>query len=147
MSHSVEHTAHFHMARRIAREIAPGFRVLSTPQLSEGQVVLDLRHRTIEIPEGISPLEAVGAILFQVGHVRLRGRPDLQEHFGNADIKDEEVLVGLLSRQGAKADLLAANWAQGVFSSNWNIDSKAAAAIIAKYVWLEDEWREYYAAK
>lgn len=145
MSHSIEQGVHFHLARRFVKLIAPEFRALASPDLEQDACILDLTQRTIEVSESASELHAVGAILFQLGHLRLRERLELSEHFGRIPPGlTERQLLGRLAKQGAIADELAVDWALSVFSANWPVSEEDARAIVSRYAWDRKTWRRYY---
>jgi len=144
---SIEQSGTFHLARRIAKTVAPEFRIFATDQLKPGEIVLDLRRKTIEICETCDEMQAVAGVLFQLGHVRLMGRDgtDLEAHFGKiSPTADETFLVKDIIKQGIIADKLASEWATSVLSNTWNMDVSAAASLIDEYVWTEADWRSYY---
>lgn len=144
MSHSIEQGHHFHLARRFVKLIAPEFRVFATDQLETDQCVLDLKAKTIEVSEDSSELQAVAGILFQLGHIRLRERKELSEHFGHIKDIGEARLVSRLVKQGVVADKLASDWAYNVFISNWSVDEKVAKSMVSRYVWKDTDWQSYY---
>ncbi len=144
MPSSIEQSAPFNMARRLVRLVAPDFRVFATEELQQGEVILDLRKKTIEVAEGTPDLEAVAHILFQAGHLRLRSRRDLAEHFGKIQDTPETTLISALSQQGTKADRLAYRWAFRVLCGYWNVSPDHARRLISPYVWGNSEWEEYY---
>lgn len=142
---SLEHNNQFHFVKRLVKIIAPEYRVFSSENIEHDQCALDVKLKTIEIGEGTDIFKAVGAILFQAGHLRLRWDVRFKEHFGILEnAKDETTLISKLSAQGALADKLALEWASTVFSSNWNITSLKAREFIHPYVWSEDEWTQFY---
>jgi hypothetical protein len=147
MTYSIEQNSQFHLARRMAKVVAPQFRVFSTEQLKPGECVLDLKRRTIEIGEGTAENQAIGAVLFQIGHLRLRNDPELQVHAGNfegfAD-QDYKKALQLAIQQGKLADEKAAKWAIERMVSNWNVEAPEAHAIVNSYVWSDSEWVNYY---
>lgn len=145
--HSVEQNSEFHLVRRMRDEIAPDFRLFATSALQPGECVLDLKAKTIEIGEGTHPIEAVGGVLFQLGHIRLMKRKEFQEHFGNfpKDIS-EEVLVRRIVTQGIKADKYAYLWAFKILYLNWDVDLLMSKKIVSQYMWSEEQWKEYYKA-
>jgi len=145
MAQSLEHFEQFHFVKRLVKIIQPQFRVFSTSNIEHNQCVLDLRLKTIEIGEGTDILTAVGAILFQAGHLRLRKDKRFKEHFGSMDgVKDEALLISKLSAQGYLADKLALEWAISVMSSNWNLHPSKTRPIIQVLVWSESDWNNYY---
>jgi hypothetical protein len=147
MPQSLEHSKHFHLARRIARIVAPDFRVFTTEAIKEKEYVLDLKSKTIEIGEKTRDFEAVGAILFCVGQLRIKKSGQYPEHFGNLSLissQDEALIIGILSAQGEKVDRLASAWALEVFVSNWNVSVERAASIFESLTWNASEWDEFY---
>lgn len=145
MSHSIEHSNNFHLARRIAKVIAPEFRVFATENLEPGQAVLDLKYKTVEVGESKNEISTVAAILFQVGHLRLKDVPELAEHAGNiTNCSGDKRLINKLSKQGATADELAAEWAIEVLCGVYAVEAKSARDLISSYTWDEDEWKSYY---
>jgi hypothetical protein len=147
MAYSIEHSNNFHLARRIAKVIAPDYRVFATEDLSPGHSVLDLQKKTIEVAESKSELQTVSMILFQLGHIRLKGHSEFAEHFGNfGDFGNlnKKRLVAKLIKQGAKVDLLAADWAFEVLRGVFAVDSKLAKELIYSQVWDEEEWKDYF---
>ena len=147
MSHSIEMGSHFHKARRLAKIVAPDFRIFATENLDPGQCVLDLRAKTIEIGERTRELQAAAAILFQAGHLRLRTEEGFDEHFGKITIVSEKRLIKRLREQGQEADMRASDWAIEALSSNWNIDKVQAKSLIDPYVWDDTEWGSYYSGE
>jgi hypothetical protein len=145
---SLEHNTAFHFVKRLVKIVAPEYRVFSSEALERNQCVLDLRLKTIEIGEGTEVLTAVGAILFQAGHLRLRKDSRFKEHFGNIDhLKDEAITIQKLARQGYMADKSSLNWAITVMSSNWNLHPSKSRTIIQQFTWTEKEWSDYYLKK
>jgi len=146
MAYSVEHSSNFHTARRIVKIVAPDFRVFATEDLSPGHSVLDLKKKTIEVPDFQNEIHTVALILFQAGHLRLRNldHAGFKEHFGEIlDIGDARLLARL-ARQGAGADRFAADWAIDVLKNAFSIEESEAEALIEPQVWDESKWREYY---
>ena len=146
MAYSVEHSSNFHTARRIVKIVAPDFRVFATEDLSPGQSVLDLKKKTIEVPDFQNENQTVALILFQSGHLRLKDvdYAGFKEHFGEIlDIGDARLLARL-ARQGAGADRFAADWAISVLKNAFSIEEPEAEALIEPQVWDESKWREYY---
>ena len=141
---SLELTGPFHTARRIAKMVAPDFRVFATSALSEGEVVLDLKSKTIEISEHTEQQKAIAAVLFQLGHIRLRSHSDLSEHFGNVLDINEKRLINKLVRQGLQADGLAAKWASDILCLIFDTTPEQANALVDQFVWTEEEWKSYY---
>jgi len=144
MSHSIEMGQDFHLARRLTKAIAPDFRVFATESLEEGQCVLDLTKKTIEVGEGTNSLQAAAAILLQAGHLRLRDRTELSEHFGHIDQSiGEKRILKRLAEQGALADKLASGWAIEALTSFWSMEPSKAEALLSAYVWNDTEWKSY----
>lgn len=144
---SLEHSPKFHLARRIAKIVAPEFRVFATEQLEKNTAVLDLDRKTIEVSERSWEFEAVGGILFQLGHIRQLGDRKLSEHFGKFKTHDEKKLIKRLIRQGLAADKAAAEWAIEILIANWSIMPERAHAVIESYIWSTDDWQSYYENK
>jgi hypothetical protein len=147
MPRSIEHTNSFHLARRIAKLVAPDFRVFATPDIKAKDVVLDIQRKTIEVGEGATPFDAAGAILFSAGHVLLYKDGRYPTHFGRVSevsVSSDSALISILSRQGAAADRAAATWALGIFVSNWNVSIERATSILEAYAWDVKDWENYY---
>lgn len=144
MPRSTELTTHFQYARRLARLVAPGYRVFSTDQLRRNECVLDVRRRTIEVGEGTRDFDAVGAVLFQLGHIRLSREKEFADHFGKLTSTDEVDLLERLCKQGTKADKKASKWALEVMLGNFAVTQERAKSIIESYIWEQEMWREYY---
>jgi len=147
MSKSLEHSPKFHMVRRIAKVIAPDFRILARSDFHRQQSCLDLHEKTIEVSETASEFEMVGYVLFHLGHLRLMGQKKFESHFGSIQDQDEKALVAKLSKQGTDADHKAYQWAIDVFMGNFNVSPERAHAIISGQIWNESEWTEYYLAQ
>lgn len=143
MAYSVEHSNNFHMARRIAKVIAPDFRVFATEELPSGHAVLDLQKKTIEVPESQNDIETVALIVFQLGHLRLSQHEEFAEHFGNIEDIGAKRLISRLAKQGAKADQMAASWAVEVLQGVFAVRQSEAESLIFAQVWDEGEWRDY----
>ena len=144
MPKSIEHSPKFHMVRRIATVIAPDFRILARQELSNKDTVLDMNLKTIEVSEKATEFEMVGAVLFQLGHLRLRSNKKYAEHFGNLVLGDCETLIVRLVGLGVKADGEAFIWAKNIFINNFNVDDLRAEAILRNHCWNKEEWLEYY---
>lgn len=145
MSYSLEHNTQFHFVKRLVKIIAPEYRVFSSEALEHNHCVLDVRLKTIEIGEGTDIQTAVGAILFQAGHLRLRKDKRFKEHFGSVDsVKDEAVLIQKLVKQGALLDRLAAEWAISIYTANWNLLPAKSRSLIQPFIWSELDWSNYY---
>lgn len=145
MSHSIEHSNNFHLARRIAKIIAPDFRVFATENLEPGQAVLDLKRKTVEVGESKDELISVAAILFQVGHLRLKDILEFAEHNGNiSTIAGDKRLINKMSKQGVAADQLASEWASQILANVYAVDPYKAQDLVSSYSWSEDEWKTYY---
>lgn len=144
MPRSTELTTHFQYARRLARLVAPGYRVFSTDQLKRNECVLDVRRRTIEVGEGTRDFDAVGAVLFLLGHIRLLSEKEFSDHFGKFADKNEVTLLQRLTNQGTRADKKASKWALEVMLGNFAVTEERAKSIIESYIWDQEMWREYY---
>lgn len=144
MTYSVEHSNNFHMARRIVKIIAPDFRVFATEDLQEGHAVLDLTKKTIEVPESRDEISTVALILFQLGHLRLKGLEEFDEHLGNIKDIGEKRLIAKLSKQAAKADKLSAEWAVQVLKGVFDVAPNQALSLVEDQIWDEDEWKSYF---
>jgi hypothetical protein len=132
------------MVRRIAKVIAPEFRVLARSDFDRTQSCLDLKEKTIEVGESSTEFDMVGAVLFQLGHLRLLSNPEYKDHFGKFSTERETVLLKKLSEQGSQADKIAADWAFEIFMANFNVEPERAKAIVYGHVWSEHQWNEYY---
>ena len=144
MAYSVEHSNNFHMARRIVKIIAPDFRVFATEDLQEGHAVLDLTKKTIEVPDSRDEIKTVALILFQLGHLRLKGVEEFNEHLGNINDIGEKRLISKLSKQAAKADKISAAWAVQVLKGVFDVAPNKAKILIEEQIWDEEEWRAYF---
>lgn len=144
---SIEYTNSFQLVKRIAKVVAPEFRVFATSQLQPEEFAVDLKRRTIEVGEGTGEQKAITSILFQLGHVILSTQPDFKEHSGqiSPDI-NEARLINKLVREGHEADQFASNWASSVLVSTFGIDLVEARKMTDNLVWSEDEWRSYYSS-
>jgi hypothetical protein len=91
--YSIEHTLTFNTAKRILRFISPDFRVIARDDLKPGSSNLDLRFKTLEVPEG-DPLTAAGIIVFYAGILSFRRDPRFKSVFGSIpkNAKDEDVI-------------------------------------------------------
>lgn len=145
MSKSIEHSTKFHMARRISKTVAPEFRILARSDFSRQESCLDLEEKTIEVSESAPPFEAVGAILFHLGHLRLREDKRFANHFGSFTTQSEKELIKKLVREGVMADHLAVEWALEVFLNNFGVSPERAKAILTSQMWSEVDWEAYYA--
>ena len=144
MSYSIEMGVNFHKVRRLAKIIAPDFRIFATEALRAEDCVLDMTQKTIEVGEKTSEMKAVAAILFQVGHLRLRNDPKFAEHFGKIQIENEKILTKRLIKQGVEADKKASEWAIEALVGAWNLDRAYAQKLVESYVWCQQEWADYY---
>lgn len=147
MSKSIEHSPKFHMIRRIAKVIAPDFRILARSDFERQESCLDLKEKTIEVSEKATPFEAVGIALFHLGHLRLKSQKRFSDHFGDFKSDNAEEIVKRLSRQGAMADRYAAEWALSVFVGNFNVDQARAESIISAQIWSEEDYEDYFASQ
>lgn len=144
---SIEQSNTFHMVRRVAKLIAPDYRVFATLQLQPQDCVLDLAQKTIEVGENTEPLQAAVAVLFQLGHIRLQESPDFAEHSGKfPEAINETRLISKLVKQGLKADKLAAQWATEILISTFNVPENNAKALTKSFCWSEEDWKTYYSA-
>lgn len=147
MSKSLEHSTKFHMVRRIGKIISPDFRMLARNDFARQESCLDITRKTIEVSEKATPFDAVGTVLFHLGHLRLRDQKRFAEHFGDFKASNENELVKRLSRQGAMADRYAAEWAIQMFVDNFNVSPERANAIVSSQAWTESEWEEYFVSQ
>ena len=136
MSQSLEHNTQFHFVKRIVKIVSPEYRVFSSVDIEHNNCLLDIKRKTIEIGEGTDITIAIGAILFQVGHLKLIKDKRFSEHFGlfetrDSSLKYETFLIEKLARQGALADTLSLNWAASVYSNNWHIHPSKAKQLTA----------------
>lgn len=145
---SIEQQQDFHVVRRLLRVIAPDFRLLASSELSPGDSVIDVRRRTIEVGETTEIMQAVGSLLFQIGHLMLRhNHPDFDIFFGRGLEKyrgREDELIDKLSGLGVSADRFAYRWATEIFKSYWPVQENKADEIINRYCWNREQWREYW---
>lgn len=145
---SIEQQQDFHVVRRILRVIAPDFRLLASADLDPGISVIDVQRHTIEVGETTEIMQAVGSMLFQIGHLMLRhNHPDFDIFFGR-DLEQyegrEDELVDKLSGLGVDADRFAYRWATEIFKAYWPIQEKKADEIVGQYCWNRDQWKEYW---
>lgn len=147
---SIEQRQDFHVVRRLLKVIAPEYRLLASSELSPGDSVIDVKRRTIEVGESTDIMQAVGSLLFQIGHLILRRtHPDFDIFFGHGleQYKDrEDELIDKLSGLGVQADRFASFWAKEIFKAYWPIKEDRADEIIDDYCWNRDQWKEYWAA-
>ena len=144
MSHSIEQTANFHLVRRIAKVIAPDFRIFATPQIDQDECILDLKRKTIEVGENTIELRAVAAILFQLGQLKIKKLDKFSEHFGKIIDVPEHRLIRTLAKQGEEVDQLACKWAVTLLMAHWGLEESKALSIVSPYIWTESEWITYY---
>lgn len=147
---SIEQTNDFHVCRRLVRIIAPDYRLFATPRVPEYACVLDVSQKTLEVGETSDVFQAIKALLFQLGHLRLRNDPRYSLFFGD-DIKHwtgtPEALIETLARQGVKVDHSAAKWASSVFRSYWPDQEDIEPELFDLYVFKLGHWREYFSAR
>lgn len=144
---SVEQTNDFHIVRRIVRMIAPDYRLFASSRVPEHACVLDIRQKTIEVGESNDVFQAISALLFQLGHLRLRNEPRYALFFGDGirEWQDSpEALVEKLARQGSKIDHAAVGWASSIFRSYWPDRPDITDTLMNLYVWNPEQWREYF---
>lgn len=143
---TLEHSNRFHMAKRIIRLIAPDFHLFSTKEIPAGSSALDLRKKTIEVGETSDEILAVACVMFQLGHLRLRDRSKFKEHSGNfkEELEDRKTLLDKLSKQGADADKLAAQWATKALQRVWYVPEGKSEDILESMIWSKSEWLNYY---
>lgn len=143
---SIEQHQDFHQVRRILKVVAPGFRILANEGLEENQAVCDVYNKTIEVGEKTEITQAVGALLFQIGHLLLRHHPDYSLFFGQglSQYKEKEKeLIEKLSELGVKADQSASRWANEIFQAYWPAKD-CGPQLIDRYKWSKQEWKEYF---
>ena len=145
---SIEQTNDFHMVRRLARIIAPEYRLFATENLPNDHCVLDVQRKKIEVKESGDTYNTIANVLFALGHVRLQNDPAYHLLFGEG-IKawqlSEEALVDKLARQGSKADKSAAAWAASVFRSYWP-NKPDYQNVFDGLVWSFAEWKAYFSS-
>ena len=145
---SIEQQQDFHVVRRLLKVIAPDFRLLASEAVEPGDSVIDVKRRTIEVGENTEIFQAVGSLLFQMGHLMLRhNHPDFDIFFGqdlDKWIGREDDLIEKLSGLGVEADRFASRWAKTVFIAYWPIDEMKVDEIIDQYTMNRDQWKEYW---
>jgi hypothetical protein len=146
---SIEQRQDFHVVRRLLKVIAPDFRLLASTALAPGDSVVDVRRRTIEVGESTEIMQAVGSLLFQIGHLILHNtHPDFGIFFGRGldqyEGKEDE-LVDKLSELGVEADRFASFWAKEIFKSYWPIKEEKVDEIIDDYCMDREQWKKYWA--
>jgi hypothetical protein len=146
---SIEQSNEIHLVRRILRAIAPEFRLLASSNLQAGESVLDAEAKTIEVGEATPIMEAVAAMLFQIGHLCLRNDPEFELLFGVGVAQwkfTEAELIDTLADLGQRADSNAARWAGEVLQDYWPVTSTRAKELMERQCWGRTEWREYFSA-
>jgi hypothetical protein len=144
---SIEQTNDFHLVRRLARIIAPDFRLFATARVPDYACVLDLKKKTIEVGESDDIFRVIPALLFQLGHLKQKDDPRYALFNGNGVSEwpgSMDALVEKMSRQGVKADFEAAKWASSVFRSYWPDREDIEADLFDRYVSKLSEWRQYF---
>jgi hypothetical protein len=147
--HSIEHTLTFNTARRILKFVAPDFRALATRDLDKLASVLDLRRKTVEVPEGFAA-RAAGIVVFYAGLLRLRNDPGFWAVFPpwgevEKEATDKEVL-GEVVKQHAMADQMAYEWAMRQMEAYFpKMDPEGLSGLVDHRL-TEEQWLEYFAA-
>jgi hypothetical protein len=145
--HSVEQSKEFHVARRIAAVLAPGWRLLATPQLEVEMVAVDLRLRTIEFGEGTGALDLIAGAMFSIGQIRQRDQSHKELFFGRGIRRwagTDEELIDKLADQGAMVDRSALIWARRVLDAFWpESDFRFALEKCARRY---SDWHRYFSA-
>jgi hypothetical protein len=109
--HSIEHTLVFNTARRLLRFVAPDYRAVATELLTDNQSLLDLRKRTIEVPEG-DAYKAAGMIVFSAGLLRcMASRSTVAGRVDHLGILEDQAAEKLIAMDHALADGEAYVWA------------------------------------
>ena len=143
--HSVEQSQDFHVTRRIAALVAPGWRLFATAGLENGAVAVDLSRRTIEIGEGTGQKELVAAAMFSLGYVRQQKSARFAELFGHG-LKNwkgtSTDLTRLLAQQGALADRYAFAWAIRAVDAFWPGSDFCSA--LSNFTRSRAEWERYF---
>jgi hypothetical protein len=145
--HSVEQSQDFHVVRRVAALVAPGWRLFATPRLEAGAVALDLTRRTIELGEGTGAVELVAYAMFGLGQIRQQQRVRFNEFFGRGlrgwKGTDEE-LLNTLANQGVLADRDALGWARRALDAFWPATDFSGA--LKNCAWQYNDWVRYFSS-
>lgn len=144
---SIEQTNDFHVVRRIVRVLAPDYRLFASNRIPENACVLDVAQKTLEVGESQDVFQAIGALLFQLGQLRLKSNPRYRLFFGDG-IREwpgtPEALVDKLAHLGVKVDRLASRWAAAAFRMYWPDREDIHDDIVQQYTWDFGQWREYF---
>jgi hypothetical protein len=143
---SIEQTNDFHVCRRLARILAPEFRLFASAKVPEHSCVIDLKRKTIEVGESQDIFAAIPALLFQLGHLRLKDQAEYALFNGQGVMEWEgstEALIEKISRQGVKADAEAMTWAASIFRSYWPSRDDITETL-RSYMQTRAQWREYF---
>ena len=147
---SIEQLQDFHQIRRILWVVAPEYVVLANEALHPGEIVLDVGTKHLEVGEGTDINEAVAALLFQIGHLKLRNLPECGLFFGHGVrgwVGHEVKLINRLAHIGQKVDAFAADWAKKSFRAFFPDRESGVDNLIDSYVWKKAEWRKYFSEK
>jgi hypothetical protein len=146
---SIEQLGDFHLVRRVLKTVAPEYRLLASSDLEAGESVLDVDRKTVEVGEATPMLEAVAAMLFNIGHLRHRDTQKFSLLFGkgvSAWQHTEDKLINALAHAGMVVDRLSAAWAEIVFCQYWNVEPTQARTMIQRYVWSQSDWKQYFSS-
>ncbi len=144
---ALEQLPQFHLAKRIAKIVAPQYRLLSTPYLQKEMYALDSKKKTIEVSEQSDISTAVSQILFSLGHVLLEGESQFDLLFGKGlSGYDASKAVEDLSSLGERADSIAFEWAKSAMMAYFNYSEKDASQALSSCLWSNQDWKEYFSA-
>jgi hypothetical protein len=104
-----------------------------------------MKHKTVEVGEETPVIEAVAALLFQIGHLVAKKQKRFAVLFGEGIRswkESEEALLNRLAHDGHLVDRLASAWAQIVFRQYW--DTPEGEDLIRRHIWTTREWNEYF---
>lgn len=132
--------------RRIAKAVAPGWRLLATDQIEPDTVVIDSAGQYIAVGEGSATMNVVVSILLHLGFVRVSHRYDLL--FGKnirSWEKTEDSLVHSLTSQGVSAEKKAKEWAMETALSMFPfLNPYSVMEAMSWYSWDNEAWTKYF---
>ena len=148
MNGNIEESADFHHIRRILKNIAPQFRIITKDDLCPDEFVLDVQKKTIEISDlSDASLDTVTKVLFHMAHLRLKDDFKYSLFFGKGFDSwkgHEEDLIDMLAELGAEVDSKSAKWASSALQLFWGATEEQIEKLIAKYQWNKTEWFDYF---
>jgi hypothetical protein len=147
MQRSVEQSQDFHVARRVAAQTAPGWRMFATPRLAPGHYAVDHRNSTIELGEGTEPSQLLAHAMFCVGYLQQERRVRFDLLFGRGLRRwngTDAQLLNTLAHQGALADRDALAWATRTLAAFWPATDFSNA--LSRCAWRRPEWLRYFSA-